>query len=100
MRKIALAILFVLGAAIGGLVVFGLPAQSLVGYVAREFESQTGYGLRIDGPAKLSLWRGIEFTGDSVRVTEPKSEGRDPLLTAAQIRLSLPLGSVLGQRVG
>lgn len=99
MKKLSLVILVAFAMGAGAVWVFGIPAERLVSLVTREFEAQTGYRLHIDGPAKLTWRRSIEFAGEKVRLIAPDGEGREPLLSAAQIRLAVPLTSLFSDRI-
>ena len=71
---------------------FGVPAQPVIGYVSDQ-AAQAGYRLRA-GPSKLSLSRSLDLSIDDVHLTDAKDAGED-LLAAQQVRVGLSLLDLL-----
>jgi AsmA protein len=70
---------------------FGVPAKPLLGYVQDQAD-KAGYRLRVEGAAKLSLWPSLNIAADDVRVGD---NDNPELLTAKQIRIEVPLLSLV-----
>jgi len=70
---------------------FGVPAKPLLGFVQDQAE-KAGYRLRVEGPAKLSLWPSLNISADDVRVSD---NDNPELLAAKQIRIEVPLLSLV-----
>jgi AsmA protein len=86
---VVLAVIFVIVAA---LAVVGIPTQPLVAAVNRQLEP-SGYRIRINGPAKISLWPAIDFVAEDVAFTSSKS-ARDQL-TAESVRIGVSIRDLL-----
>ena len=72
---------------------FGVPAQPLVGYLA-DRAADAGYRLRVDGPAKLALWPSLNIAADDVRLSEADG-AREEILAAKQLRVGVSLIGLL-----
>src|SRR5262249_10565217 len=72
---------------------FGVPAQPLVGYLA-DRAADAGYRLRVDGTAKLSLWPAPNIAGDEWRLSEADG-AREEILVAKQLRVGVSLMGLL-----
>jgi len=73
--------------------VFGLPAGPLIGYVADEAE-KAGFQLRVAGPSSLSLWPSLNITADDVHLADAADNSED-VLAAKRLRISISLLDLL-----
>ena len=88
------------GLGLAGLVVlvvlilmFGVPAQPLVGFLA-DRAADAGYRLQVNGASKLSLWPSLNISADDVRLSEAGG-AREEILTAKQVRVGVSLVGLL-----
>ena len=89
----------ILGLGLAGLLVlavlvlmFGVPAGPLVGYLA-DRAAAAGYQLRVDGPSKLSLWPSLNISADDVQLSD--TNAREEILAAKQVRVGISLIGLL-----
>ncbi|HUB63830.1 MAG TPA: AsmA family protein [Methylocella sp.] len=100
MKTLKIAVLCCLIVLAGALlaVMVGVPAGFVVGALQNRVEAETGYRLRVAGPSTVALWPSPALTVRDMTLLDPK--GADPLgtLTAASMRISLSLSSLLAGR--
>jgi AsmA protein len=72
---------------------FGVPAGPLAGYLGDQVE-KAGYQLRINGSSRIALWPYLSVAANDVRVLE-KANAQEELFTAAALRVGVSLSGLL-----
>jgi AsmA protein len=93
-KRVIAVILAVVAVIILVVAVVGIPTQPLVAAANRQLEP-SGYRLRIDGAAKISLWPSIDFVAHDVVVTDSRSSAAKDLMTAESVRIGVPIRELL-----
>jgi AsmA protein len=97
-KRVIAVVVAVVAVIILVIAVAGIPTQPLVAAVNRQLEP-SGYRLRIDGAAKISLWPSIDFVAHEVVVTDSRSPAARDLMTAESVRIGVPIRELLSGNV-
>jgi uncharacterized protein involved in outer membrane biogenesis len=97
-KRVVAVVLTLIVVAVGALVVVGIPTQPLVAAVNRQLEP-VGYRMRIDGPAKISLWPALDFVAQDVAFTDAKGPAGKDRVTAESVRIGVSIKDLLGGNI-
>jgi AsmA protein len=91
--KIAGLVLVGLVVLVVAVLMFGIPAGPLVGYLSDRVE-EAGYELRINGPSRVALWPYVSLAADDIHVVD-KANSREDLFAASTLRVGVSLTGLL-----
>lgn len=101
MKKILIGILIfiILIAAIAGVLLLMIPAESFKVEILRHIERVTGRQVRIDGPVKLSVFPTLALEAHEVGIGNPAWAGKTEMITAKRMDVGVRLMPLLSKRL-
>ena len=96
---IGLAVIAVIGAIVFFVGPLFISADEVRDKLLAQFESATGYRIRVDGPVHLSMFPSLDLVADDVGVAQASSGNVTEIATAKTLKFSLALRELLGGEI-